>query len=121
MASEDTDKNNDDEVIIKNGERYRRKKTLPPVGDVLAYGSSEKDPSWWDLLWGPPVLAILFFVALQLFLYVYPAFVTPQPQLSPGIPRMPGMHQSISPDPQPFEKKTKFNEEPLGQNQEDEL
>lgn len=121
MASEATDQINEDEIIIKNGKTYRRKKYLPPVADLLAFGASDKEPSWWDILWGPLVLVTLFFLSLRVFLYAYPQFLTPRHQFPPGIPRTPGMHQSISPDPQPFEKKTAFNEEPLGQIQEDEF
>ena len=50
--------------------RYRKKKQLPPVADLLAYGAEEtrgQAKTWTELIGYPLILSLLFFVSLVIF------------------------------------------------------
>ena len=50
---------------------YKLKKRYPPISDMLAYGAPEeqgKPKTWFHLLSGPIILAILFCISFLIFL-----------------------------------------------------
>ena len=63
----------EDEIIVKNGKSYRVRKQLPDVGYVLKYGipgkEGQRDPSkkWYQELYLPGLLFLVFVVSLGMF------------------------------------------------------
>jgi len=67
----------DDGYVIIDGKRYRKRhpNKKENIGDLLAYGpdldpNKKKQPrTWWELIAGPLVFSVLFFLSFMVFLH----------------------------------------------------
>ena len=68
----------EDEIIIKNGKAYKKRKDLPDVGYLLTYGMpgkegrSTRDPSkpWYTDFYLPGMLLLVFIASLVVFHHI---------------------------------------------------
>ena len=65
----------DDDYVVVKGKRFKKKKRMPPIADLLAYGAEEtrgQPKTYMEIIGGPLILALLFFITLVIFHHAVP-------------------------------------------------
>lgn len=100
--------------------KYRRRKPVPHLSELLAYGPEEtrgQPKTWKELLIFPMVLSVLFFLSFLLFMKVFPhlshnrSFSLPKRnQMVPAVtPPLDGITPNEEPPLEPKEEKIDTN------------
>jgi hypothetical protein len=75
MAADDGSKKGKAPVNTGNKKKYVKKRPVPHLTELLANGSEEsrgQKQTWRQLVIGPAILAVVFFLSFLLFMQVFP-------------------------------------------------
>ena len=100
--------------------KYRKRKPLPHLSELLAYGPEEtrdQPKTWKDLVIGPLILSVIFFISFFLYMQILPHLSQPrqfnlpkrnqnEPAFTPGAA---GVTPYDEPPLEPMEEKIDVN------------